>query len=138
MYPPRNRWKVSVEFYGSDSLNEQLDHKNIPDYQEVQTQYPDTTFLELDMYLFKDMNESNKDEELEKAYRLIQFFREKGIRDYSINILYYEERLLKEKGRDIKVGAQFADYRRYNIYVTGGDAEKVRSPKDLEKHLVKF
>jgi len=39
------------------------------------------------MYLFKDINESNKDEELEKVYRLIQFYREKGIQDYISSII---------------------------------------------------
>ena len=90
------------------------------------------------MFLFKDMNESNKDEELEKVYRLIQFCREKGIKDYDIYIVYYEERLLKEKGRDIEVGLEYADYRTHNISVIDEEAETVRTPKDLEKYLVEF
>ena len=48
-------------------------------------------------------------EQLEKAYRLIQFCREKGIKDYVVYIVYYEERLLKEKGRDIEVGLEYVD-----------------------------
>jgi hypothetical protein len=136
MYPPQNRWEFSLKLYGADSLN--VDLKNLPDYQEVRKQYPDKTFLDLDLFLFKDMNESNMDEELEKAYRLIQFFREEGIQKYSIYIIYYEEQLLKERGRDIKVGAEFADYRSHRISVTYEEAETVHTPKDLEKYLTEF
>ena len=77
-------------------------------------------------------------EELEKIYRLIQLFREKGIQKYSMNIFYYEERMMEEKGRDIKVGAEFIDYCTHRISVTDKDAETVLTPKDLEKYLVEF
>ena len=138
MYPPQNRWEMEVDVAVSDSLYEKIDPKNIPDYQEVRRQYPDETTMQINMYLFKDMNESNMDEELEKAYRLIQFFREEGIQKYSIYIIYYEEQLLKERGRDIKVGAEFADYRSHRISVTYEEAETVHTPKDLEKYLTEF
>src|SRR5690606_20442327 len=119
-------------------LQEKIDPKNVPDYEEVRKQYPDETTMQINMYLFKDMNESNKDEELEKVYRLIQFCREKGIKDYVIYIVYYEERLLKERGRDIEVSSEFIDYRTHSISVTDEDAETVRTPKDLEEHLTVF
>src|SRR5690606_16226606 len=107
MYPPQNRWEIRLSIAGSKSLYEKIDPKNIPDYQEVRRKYPEETAMQINMYLFKDVN--NKDEELEKAYRLIQFCRERGIKDYVIYIVYYEERLLKEKGRDIKVGLEYVD-----------------------------
>ncbi|WP_143085423.1 hypothetical protein [Planifilum fulgidum] len=122
----------------SKSFSEKMDPKDIPDYPEVRQQYPDETRAIINMSLFKDMNESNKDEELEKVYRLIQFCREKGIKKYIIYIVYYEERLLKEKGRDIEVGPEYDDYRTHRISVTNKDAETVRTPKDLEKYLVEF
>lgn len=138
MYPPQNRWEMDIDVAESDWLQEKIDPKNVPDYEEVRKQYPDETTMQINMYLFKDMNESNKDEELEKVYRLIQFCREKGIKDYVIYIVYYEERLLKERGRDIEVSSEFIDYRTHSISVTDEDAETVRTPKDLEEHLTVF
>lgn len=138
MYPPQNRWEMELDVAVSESLSEKIDPKNIPDYQEVREKYPDEMPVLIKMFLFKDMNESNKDEELEKVYRLIQFCREKGIKDYDIYIVYYEERLLKEKGRDIEVGLEYADYRTHNISVIAEEAETVRTPKDLEKYLFEF
>lgn len=138
MYPPQNRWEMELDVAVSESLSEKIDPKNIPDYQEVREKYPDEMPVLIKMFLFKDMNESNKDEELEKVYRLIQFCREKGIKDYDIYIVYYEERLLKEKGRDIEVGLEYADYRTHRISLIDEEAETVRTPKDLEKYLVEF
>jgi len=138
MYPPQSRWETYLSVAGLKSLYEKIDPKKVPDYQEVRKKYPDETRVQIKMFLFKDMNESNKDEELEKVYRLIQFCREKGIKDYDIYIVYYEERLLKEKGRDIEVGLEYADYRTHNISVIAEEAETVRTPKDLEKYLFEF
>jgi hypothetical protein len=138
MYPPQSRWETYLSVAGFQSLYEKIDPKKVPDYQEVRKKYPDETRAKIKMFLFKDMNESNKDEELEKVYRLIQFCREKGIKKYNIYIVYYEERLLKEKGRDIEVGLEYADYRTHNISVIDEEAETVRTPKDLEKYLVEF
>lgn len=140
LYPPRNRWEFELIVFRNDVLKKQLDEidpKNIPDYSEVRKQHPDLTHLDLEMKLAKDVSESNQDEELEKVYRLIQFFREKGIQDYRIDIDYFEERLLKEKGRDKKEDEGLGDYVTHEIYVTDKDAETIHSPKDLEKYLEK-
>ena len=107
-----------------------------PTIRKFEGNNPEETAMQINMYLFKDVN--NKDEELEKAYRLIQFCRERGIKDYVIYIVYYEERLLKEKGRDIEVGLEYVDYRTHRIDFTEKDAETVRTPKDLEKYLTVF
>lgn len=138
MYPPQNRWDIYMNVLGAETLYEEIDNKNIPSYQEIRKQYPDKTSLKFKIYLFKDIDEYNMNEELEKIYRLIQLFREKGIQKYSMNIFYYEERLMEEKGRDIKVGAEFLEYCTHRISVTDKDAETVLTPKDLEKYLVEF
>ena len=138
LYSPQERWKITSDVGTNESLYAELDHKNLPDYQEIRKQHPDKMRSIVLIVLFKDLNESNKGEELEKAFRLIQFFREKGIQRFEIEISYYEERLLREKGRDIKVSGEYIDYLRHDIVLTHERAKKVRTPKDIEKYLVEY
>ncbi|PRX39845.1 hypothetical protein CLV97_1193 [Planifilum fimeticola] len=138
LYPARERWEFTSDVGTNESLYEELDHKNLPDYQEIRKQHPDKMRSIVDIFLFKDLNESNKDEELEKAFQLIEFFREKGIQRFRLEISFYEERLLREKGRDIKVSGEYIDYLRHDIVLTHERAKKVRTPKDIEKYLVEY
>lgn len=64
LYPSQNRWKFSIDVREDRSLYEQIDNKNIPDYQEIRERYPDKLRSIVDIYLFKDLNETNKDDEL--------------------------------------------------------------------------
>lgn len=137
LYPARERWEFTSDVGTNDSLYEDLDHKNLPDYQEIRKRHPDKMRSIVLIVLFKDFNESNKDEELEKAFRLIQFFREKGIQRFELEIAFYEERLLKEKGRNIELNGKYIDYLRHRIVLTDKRAKTVHTPKDIEKYLVK-
>ncbi len=138
LYPARERWEFTSDVGTNESLYEDLDNKNLPDYQEIRKQHPDKMRSIVQIYLFKDPNKFNKDEELEKVFQLLEFFREKGIQRFHLKVSYYEERLLKEHGRNIEVGGEFLDYRRYKIELTQEKAKTVRTPKDLEKSFVEY
>jgi hypothetical protein len=138
LYPSQERWKISSDVGTDKSLYENLDYKNLPDYQEIRKQYPDKMRSIVQIYLFKDMNEFNKGEELEKVFQLVEFFREKGIQRFYLKVSYYEEQLLKEHGRNIEVSGEFLGYRRYRIELSQEKAKTIHTPKELEKYLVEY
>lgn len=139
LYPPRNRWEFELDIFRSSAYYrrqlDKIDPKNIPDYSEV-LKDPDLMELHLDIKYIKDLNESNKDEELEKAYRLIQIFREKGAKNCWIDISYFEERLREKKGKK-KEEVDLSDYATHAIILIKDEVKTIHSPEDLEEHIIK-
>lgn len=105
---------------------------------EARKSYPEEISQDVDIYLIKDINEENRLEEIEKIWRVVQYYQGTGLKNLGLFIIYYDEELLKKEDGmpDKKKRKEYhSEYFRYLFQAR--DVNEIKNIDDVEKHLKK-
>lgn len=131
-------WDYESEILFGEKVEEKLLQKGIPSYEEARELYPEGIRLNLKVYLIKDLNKRNKQDEVKNIWRLVQFYQDTGLQKVSLSVVYYDESL-REKDEGIpdkqKRNEYHRDYFRY-LFETR-DLNQIKKIEDVEKYLIK-
>ncbi|OYD06317.1 DUF4199 domain-containing protein [Paludifilum halophilum] len=112
--------------------------KNMLDYQEVRNQYPGQYTQHVDLKLIKDLEGKQKEVEMRKILKTIQFFKENRVQKVNLNVTYYSESL-PEKARDqkIKLG-NYYEYLTFEFDMNPQDINKINKLEDVKERFQKL
>lgn len=130
-------WLYDSSLYVEDEVLAQIDPKNIPTYEQMRIDYPEGYVHKFSISVFEDMNEDNKSEKLAKILTIIQSIQGIEVKNIQLGFDFYEERLLKEKGPNIQVSADYLDYFLYTVELGSESFNNINTVEDLEKKLRK-
>lgn len=103
--------------------------------KQLRMDYPEGYDHKFTVIVFEDMTEKNKKEKLTKILKIIESIKGIEVGNIQFSFSFYEERLLKEKGTDIYVSADYLDYLLYSVRLTGDEISNINTVEDLEKEL---
>ncbi|MDR6225624.1 hypothetical protein [Desmospora profundinema] len=110
----------------------------VMDYAEIRKKYPDKYTQHVDIMLIRDLDDQGKQEELERAFEIIQFFQDQGIHEVTFEVSYYAESLPEKPRKEKTSLGSYYEHLKYNLSVSYEAVAEIETAADLEEHLRKL
>ncbi|GIO25851.1 hypothetical protein [Ornithinibacillus bavariensis] len=111
-----------------------IENKQIIGFNEGRSKYPQDYYYWVELLVFQDYD--NPEQELEKLYEIITYFKNAEIQVTSFDVKYYDETLLEKEGSDIEPGYKYNEYATHFISLNKDKINQINSIKDLEEHMI--
>ncbi|MFD2442554.1 hypothetical protein ACFSO7_00890 [Bacillus sp. CGMCC 1.16607] len=131
----QNIWKYNRGVRVEENVLSRINPLEIPSYDQLRIQFPDDYEQKFQLAVFENEDEK-KQQALIKVNHIVQAIKAQGIKNIQFHIYFYNEKLFKEKGKDIILGAEYNKYLLYDIGLIGEDLEKIVTPGDLEDYFI--
>lgn len=109
----------------------------IPTFEESAGTYNESYHYSVMIYVIQNMNDENKQEELERMYEVITFFENNDIVANSYEIEYYDEEIMNHIDENTRPDVlEHSEYASFFLSLSQKDIKEITSPRDIEPHLV--
>ena len=131
-------WIFSSEVGVDQSVKTDVLNNEILRYEDLRTNYPKGYAQHVSISVIKNLSKKNKDKELEKAFKLVRFLKERNIDHVNLSIAYYNDSLPEEAKSEKDNLGDYYDYLEYEISIDEQTLPAIKDVKDIESYLIKL